>query len=74
MAVAEEPPFHDASHDVEDDEQLDVPLPRNLASVVVPKEARRRTADAVCRLDSEDFELPKVSPLHFRVSHPSRRV
>lgn len=60
-----ERPFHDASRDVEDGAPLDEPQQKNLALVAVPKVVHRRTVDAVCQLDSEDFVLPKVSPRHF---------
>lgn len=61
-------PFHDASHDAEDDGLVGEHLRLNLASVAAPEVARPRITDAACPLDSGDFARPKVFQRHCRAS------
>lgn len=68
MVVAEvEQPSHDASHGVADDEQLGETVGPSWASEVEPTEARLRTVDEACPLDSVDSERPTIVPQHCRV-------
>lgn len=56
--------FRDASHDAEDDVQVDGRLHSNSALVAVPTVVHLRTADAAYLLDSEGFAQREVFPLH----------
>lgn len=72
--AAEARPFHGASHDAEDDGQIDERSRSSSASAAAPMAVRPRTIDAVCPPGSADSEQLEVFPRHYHASRPSRRV